>query len=349
MDLDPPGEVVASIIRERFFENSKAIGVSECSSERHVKYQTLAALAGSPCLAYASKEFPGHYGGYGLRSPLMDAIEKTVIAQAELRNNFFVKCRQCGEMIRANVDDIEEHSSVCLPIKCRQCGQTISADIDAIEAHSAVCLPIIDVQSARCQHPDTCEDPQIGLAQMEACVPRALHCGISDIAVGHALRDVSAANLACLSQGLQRGCATMPLLHLHPVEDAIQRDERLLPQLRQEVRRQIEALRAQQLVAASHSPVQVVIDNHATVSAHQTQMHEEVHHTPVGHSEAWWRDFLTSSANHSVLISVALLSLYFADGYLNHSYRLAELQHRIDANAILRFQQILCQQLKGML
>ena len=38
---------------------------------------------------------------YGTRTPVMDAVMKSVIAQRELNDNLLVKCRQCGERVEA--------------------------------------------------------------------------------------------------------------------------------------------------------------------------------------------------------------------------------------------------------
>lgn len=252
-------------------------------------------------------------------------------------------------MISADMDAINAHSFVCMPVKCRQCGLMISANIDAIEAHSAVCLGTVDASAItypnsrlHATHDTTgqCHEKQF----MPLSMPLA-----NDEVLGRALLNLSNANLAHLSQDLQQGNSGMPFVPMHMAEEALQKNELFLEQLRMEVKCQIEAIRAQQMAAATQSPVQIVVENCSSVRADQTLQHQESQPLPVANTELWWQKFLASPANRFVIFTTVQLSLYFAHGYLSHRYRLSELQHRIDANAFLRFQQILNSQLKVLL
>lgn len=347
--LDCPGELVASTLRERCFERSvaKANCLLKQGVNEHVRDNGLTALASPPHLTKVQRQLLGscHLGfsmaglNYGRLLPVTNIIMKTVIAQQELDDNLFVKCQKCGEMISANMDAIDEHSVVCQPIKCRQCGQMISANIDAIEAHSAVCLPIVECWSASCQQP-VIHTPHgmVGAAHGGPCVPHSLRSPGDDYAMGRSLFDVASSNLACLSQGSLKG----PFVPQHA-------DEQFLKQLRLEVHSQIEALRAQQLAAVSPSPVQIIVDNCSTASAFQSMQHEQLPAIPSQSPDMWWCDLLSSPTSRMILFTTAYLSVYFAQGYLNHGYRMAEIQQRIDANAFLRFQQILSKQLTVLL
>merc|ERR1712194_459420 len=172
-------------------------------------------------------------------------------------------------------------------------------------------------------------------------VPRPLHPPMRYDAVGHALVDFSNKNLTCLSRDLHRAYTGVSLMPLQAP------DETFLDQLRMEVRSQVEALREQQQAAMSCSPVQIIVDNRATASAEQIIHREDPQPHPVSteSTDMWWRKFLDSPGNRIVLLTVAQFSLYFGHGYLNHHYRMAELQRRVDANAFLRFQQMLSNQL----
>lgn len=276
---------------------------------------------------------------YSAHSPVMDVVMKNVYAQQGLDDSVLVKCRLCGDLINADIDSIEEHSLVCLPVKCRYCGQMIGASIDAIEAHLSVCIPVVE-QPEACAALETMDRHHRDLS-----VPRPLFSPICYDAVGHALADFSNRNLRCLSQPLQQAYTGVPLM---PLQVA---DEAFLDHLRMEVRGQVEALREQQQAAMSCSPLQIIVDNSATASAEQVIHREEpqVHHVSKESTDMWWRNFVDSPGNRIVLLTLAQFSLYFANSYLNHHYRMAELQRRVDANAFLRFQQILSNQLKVLL
>jgi hypothetical protein len=123
-------------------------------------------------------------------------------------------------------------------------------------------------------------------------------------------------------------------------------DERFMMQLKADVQSQIDALRAQQQLA--QSPVQIVVDNTSTVHACQTYHQQEPRIDDTSNTERWWHDMLLSPGNRFALFAMAHVSLCFAQSYLSHRYRMSELQQRIDANAFLRFQQVLSNQLKHL-
>jgi len=211
-----------------------------------------------------------------------------------------------------------------------------------------VCLPIVEPLPVVRQRLHTCTAHEMaGRPCAETFLPPSLHSTSDDDAVGRALFDFSSANLAQLSQGVQQRSVGLPTVPT-AVEEAFLTDEQFLTGLRTEMRLQMEALRAQQLAAASQSPVQIVVENCAATSVDQREQHGELCRVVEDSTERWWRDFVISPANRIVVFTMVQLSLYFAHGYLNHRYRVAEVQQRIDANALLRFQQILSSFIKDL-
>merc|ERR1712227_480108 len=96
-------------------------------------------------------------------------------------------------MISADMDAIEAHSFECLSIKCKQCGQRLRADMATVDAHSLVCQPAVEVVVTACEH--------TALGGFHAApLGVSLRCSSEDAAVGRALFDVSLENIAHLSQ-----------------------------------------------------------------------------------------------------------------------------------------------------
>jgi hypothetical protein len=345
MYFDSPEELVAATLRDRFLDKRSI--ETNCSVVQ-VQDQIKQKMCTGSCESMKLPTVSSGYLRYGMmpmiynsHSRATDVIMKTV---ANHDDNFLIKCRQCGDMIKASLDAIEEHSAVCLAVHCRLCGQMVSGDMQDIEAHSRLCCPLQEIPCMQKCHDapsNHCEDM---LLQHPLWSPG------EDDAVARALFDVSGANLACLSQSMQEDSSGKPHAALDIVEQACQRDSDFLMQLRLEVQSQMEALRAQQMATASQSPVQIIAENCATASAQQLQTHERTpHSTQLRTGDMWWCDFLASPMNRAVIFATVQLSLYFAHGYLHHRYRMAELQQRIDANTFLRFQQILSHHIRGLL
>jgi hypothetical protein len=243
MYMDLQEEMVASTLRKRFREIdcSKELCCARGADE-HGRCQSLAMLTGRSSFSsklqsdHANVYHLGLIGMYGGRSPLLEAIRKSA---EETEDSLLVRCRQCGDMISGDIDAIDEHSLICLAVRCRMCGQRMNADVSAIEAHSRVCIPIVEQLSMGKRKP-----PQVnskaGFSQYPYginSVPLPLIPASENHAVGSALLDLSASNLARLSQ------------HVPLAGDSFCSNDDLL---RMEVRRQIEELqRLQQPLASS--------------------------------------------------------------------------------------------------
>eukprot|EP00928_Gymnodinium_smaydae_P057380 TRINITY_DN4062_c0_g3_i1.p1 TRINITY_DN4062_c0_g3~~TRINITY_DN4062_c0_g3_i1.p1 ORF type:complete len:365 (-),score=30.55 TRINITY_DN4062_c0_g3_i1:377-1450(-) len=355
MDVDLPGErLVASILRDRCTlirdESSACKRIEEL---RHRPRRILAthdhAWSGKAA-GDLGTDFPALAVFGGPYISCAQAVRNVV--QKELEAAMRVKCRQCGLMISADMEAVEAHSLVCVPVKCKHCGQLISADVDSIDeamlAHSSECPSRVDSLSISCWRPTVLtaasSEPSVREAAM---LPRPLRPSDDYATVGRTLLGLSATNLETLSAQLQTAGGARPT-----PEGSFQVDEQFLAELRREMRKQIEATYAQEASARAQSPIQIVIDNTSTSSATQTAQHPHVSvasNAPVGTSsgrDQWWTEVLRSPANRIALFTMMHLSLYLAHGYLNHRYRLVELQHKIDANAVLSFQRMLNSRLK---
>lgn len=94
-------------------------------------------------------------------------------------------------------------------------------------------------------------------------------------------------------------------------------------------------------------PVQVIINNSATVNAVQ-QIENTVAPPRPPPQEArdpdcmrqWWRDFLSSPTNCFCLFAVMHLSMNVAHSCLTHQSHMAEMERKIDGSLLLRFPQL---------
>mmetsp|Transcript_4711 Transcript_4711/g.6012 ORF Transcript_4711/g.6012 Transcript_4711/m.6012 type:complete len:168 (+) Transcript_4711:62-565(+) len=111
-------------------------------------------------------------------------------------------------------------------------------------------------------------------------------------------------------------------------------------QLRQIVREEF-ALQSQ----AHARPMQLIINNHAQANSDQRTMN--VQQAP---PEGYKRDndlrtgvmnFLASPLNRIFLFSTVGLSLYALHGHLNHTWRMEEMQRKMDANILYRVRGLL--------
>mmetsp|Transcript_78812 Transcript_78812/g.219085 ORF Transcript_78812/g.219085 Transcript_78812/m.219085 type:complete len:195 (-) Transcript_78812:113-697(-) len=111
-------------------------------------------------------------------------------------------------------------------------------------------------------------------------------------------------------------------------------------QVRDLIREEMSSLRP----AASQpvQPMQLIINNHAEAKADQqtTSGPDQPQSEFEGVTEAV-TSFFQSPMNRLCLFSVVGLGLYMLQGHLQHKWRMAEVQRRIDANLFLRFTQIL--------
>lgn len=87
-------------------------------------------------------------------------------------------------------------------------------------------------------------------------------------------------------------------------------------------------------------PMQLIINNRSEATVQQSAPEP----SPPGPHETWMEllsTFLASPVNRVGLLTVVGLGLYIYQGHLNHKWRMAEMQRRIDANPFLRLSKMI--------
>mmetsp|Transcript_54919 Transcript_54919/g.141429 ORF Transcript_54919/g.141429 Transcript_54919/m.141429 type:complete len:194 (+) Transcript_54919:88-669(+) len=115
--------------------------------------------------------------------------------------------------------------------------------------------------------------------------------------------------------------------------------------IREETRLAASAMAASQAPQATQQPMQLIINNHAEAKADQRTVNA-MQPTPTAsappekQAPSSLMSALASPVNRLCLFSAVALGLYILQGQLQHKWRMAEMQRRLDANLFVRVTQM---------